>query len=73
MIDFKKEVLKRKDSLIEALQTLLKINTELTTFDPNRTGAPFGEGNQQALDFMLDLGSQSGFKTLNLEGYAGSY
>ncbi|QBF23866.1 dipeptidase PepV ['Catharanthus roseus' aster yellows phytoplasma] len=71
MIDFKKEVLKRKDALIEALQTLLKINTELTTFDPNRTGAPFGEGNQQALDFMLDLGSQSGFKTLNLEGYAG--
>ncbi|MCX2955449.1 hypothetical protein ACMBCQ_00095 [Candidatus Phytoplasma citri] len=46
MIDFKKEVLKRKDALIEALQTLLKINTELTTFDPNRTGAPFGEGNQ---------------------------
>ncbi|ABC65548.1 dipeptidase PepV [Candidatus Phytoplasma asteris] len=71
MIDFKKEVLKRKDALIEALQTLLKINTELTTFDPNRTGAPFGKGNQQALNFMLDLGSQSGFKTLNLEGYAG--
>ncbi|WP_024563597.1 dipeptidase PepV [Candidatus Phytoplasma tritici] len=71
MIDFKKEVLKRKDALIETLQTLLKINTELTTFDPNRTGAPFGKGNQQALNFMLDLGSQSGFKTLNLEGYAG--
>ncbi len=71
MIDFKKEVLKRKDALIEALQTLLKIKTELTIFDPNKTGAPFGKGNQQALNFMLDLGYQSGFKTLNLEGYAG--
>jgi succinyl-diaminopimelate desuccinylase len=71
MIDFKKEVLKRKGFLIKSLQQLLKINTELTSFDPNRKGAPFGEGNQQALDFMLDLGNQSGFKTVNLEGYAG--
>ncbi|WP_374695278.1 hypothetical protein ACEW7V_01920 [Areca yellow leaf disease phytoplasma] len=72
MIDFKKEVLKRKDALIEALQTLLKINTELTTFDPNMNRL-FHEGKSTSpFDFMLDLGSQSGFlKTLNLEGYAG--
>ncbi|GAK73615.1 hypothetical protein ['Chrysanthemum coronarium' phytoplasma] len=71
MVDFKKEVLKRKNPLIETFQKLLRINTELTTFDPHRKVAPFGEGNQQTLNFMLDLGNQSGFKTLNLEGYAG--
>ena len=32
-INFKEEVLKRKDDLIKDLQNLIKINSELTTFD----------------------------------------
>lgn len=70
-INFKQEVLKRKEQLIEDLQKLIQINSELTTFDPNRKGAPFGEGTKQALDFMLSLGQRDGFETVNLDGYAG--
>ncbi|CCV64455.1 Acetylornithine deacetylase [Alteracholeplasma palmae J233] len=70
-IDFEKEVLKRKDEIIKDLQELIKINSELTTFDPSRVGAPFGEGNKEALDWMLALGKKDGFKTVNVDGYAG--
>ncbi len=70
-IDFKKEVLKYKDELINDTRKLLQINSELTTFDPNRTGAPFGLGNKEALDFMLDLAKKDGFNVLNVDGYAG--
>ncbi len=70
-IDFKALVLKYKDQFIKDTQELLKINSELTTFDPERTGAPFGEGNKEALDFMLNLAKRDGFKTVNVDGYAG--
>ncbi|TNF07363.1 MAG: dipeptidase PepV [Bacillota bacterium] len=70
-INFKNEVLKRKDLIIEDLQKLIRINSELTTFDPNRKGAPFGEGTKEALDYMLSLGERDGFETVNLDGYAG--
>lgn len=70
-IDFKKEVLKRKDQMIKELQGLMQINSELTTYDPNRKGAPFGKGNKEALDYMLDIGKKDGFKVLDVDGYAG--
>ncbi|MDY0278144.1 MAG: dipeptidase PepV [Acholeplasma sp.] len=70
-INFKEEVLKRKDEIINDLKGLIKINSELTTFDPNRVGAPFGEGNKEALDYMMRLGAKDGFETLNVDGYAG--
>ncbi|MBE0700250.1 MAG: dipeptidase PepV, partial [Acholeplasmataceae bacterium] len=70
-INFKEEVLKRKDDLIRDLQQLIQINSEMTTFDPNRKGAPFGEGTKEALDFMLEIGKRDGFETVNLDGYAG--
>ncbi len=71
MIDFKNEVLKRKEQLIEDLQKLIQINSELTTFDPNRKGAPFGQGCTDSLNLMLQLGERDGFDTVNLDGYAG--
>lgn len=70
-IDFKALVLKYKDQMIKDTQELLRINSELTTFDPNRVGAPFGEGNKQALDFMLNMGKKDGFNVENVDGYAG--
>ncbi len=69
--DFSKEVHKRKEQIIKDLEEIVKINSELTTYDPKRKGAPFGEGIKEALDFMLDLGQRDGFKTENVEGYAG--
>lgn len=70
-INFKEEVLKRKDQLILDLQKLIQINSELTTFDPERKGAPFGTGTKEALDYMLAVGERDGFSTVNLDGYAG--
>jgi succinyl-diaminopimelate desuccinylase len=70
-INFKEEVMKRKDALIKDLTKLIQINSELTTYDPNRKNAPFGEGIKEALDFMLEVGKRDGFETINLEGYAG--
>lgn len=70
-IDFKKEVLKRKDELIKDLQDLMKINSELTVYNPNNLDEPFGPGNKKALDFMLNLGNKDGFETVNTDNYAG--
>lgn len=69
--NFKKEVEIRKQDILDDLTALIKINSELTSYDPTRKGAPFGEGIKEALDFMLTLGNKDGFKTLNLDGYAG--
>ena len=52
-IDFKALALKYKDQFIKDTQELLRINSELTTFDPNRVGAPFGEGNKEALEYNV--------------------
>ncbi len=71
MYNFKEEVLKRKDEIVSKLQELIKIPSELTTFDPERIGAPFGEPIRDALDWFLALGQKDGFITENLDGYAG--
>lgn len=70
-MNFKDEVLKRQKEIVKTLQDLVRINSELTTFDPLRKNAPFGYGNQEALDYMLNLGKKDGFKTVNLDYYAG--
>lgn len=36
-----------------------------------KEGAPFGEGVEKALSFMLHKGETEGFTSKNLEGYAG--
>jgi succinyl-diaminopimelate desuccinylase len=67
--DFYNEVLKRKDALIKDLTDLLKINSELTVFDPKNVNAPFGEGIRESLDFMEKLAERDGFSTLNVDNY----
>lgn len=71
MYDFRKEVLKRKDEFIKDLTKLIQINSEMEYYDPTKTGAPFGKGPKKALDFMLKLAKRDGFKTVNVDGYAG--
>ncbi|MBH8597046.1 hypothetical protein [Thermoactinomyces sp. CICC 10523] len=34
-------------------------------------GAPFGRKIAEALEYMLKLGERDGFKTKNVDGYAG--
>lgn len=60
-VDFYKEVLKRKDELIEKTVELLQINSELTEFNPN-SKTPFGEGIDEALNYMLNLAKKMDLK-----------
>lgn len=71
MIDFKQEVEKRKTQLISDLQTLIRFKSELTTFNPNRKMAPFGEDIRKTFEWFLELAKKDGFDTENVEGYAG--
>ncbi|MCU0104814.1 dipeptidase PepV [Acholeplasma vituli] len=70
-INFVEEVTKRKEAIMKDLVGLIQINSELTTFDPNRKHAPFGEGIDEALTYMLNIGKRDGFSTLNADHYAG--
>jgi succinyl-diaminopimelate desuccinylase len=56
------------DPFIKNLMALLSIDTVQSEAKPY---APFGEGNKKALDFVLDLARDLGFKTRNLDGYIG--
>lgn len=70
MIDFKEEVLKRKDQMIEDIKTLCAIPSvhDETTVGENQ---PYGKACRQALDKMLEIGKRDGFVTLDDQGYAG--
>ena len=70
MIDFKSEVLKIKDQMIEDIKMLCAIPS---TQDDNKVDefAPFGKANRQALDAMLKIGKRDGFKVEDVDGYAG--
>ncbi len=69
-VQWLEEVYKRKDLLLTELVKLLSIDSVLdeTTSEPS---APFGRKIAQALSFMLELGERDGFKTRNVDGYAG--
>jgi succinyl-diaminopimelate desuccinylase len=65
---FKYEVLAVKDEIIATTQNLIQINTVETEPVAN---APFGKGNREALDYVLNIGKQWGVTTKDLDGYAG--
>lgn len=69
-MNFKQEAINRQDHLVKTLQELVRIPslTDPATVGPN---APFGKALRDALDYMLDMGKKDGFKTKDLEGYAG--
>lgn len=70
MIDFLEEVYKRKDKMIEDIQTLCKIPSILDETTANE-GQPFGKACRDALDAMLEIGERDGFVCENVDGYAG--
>ena len=57
-----------KEGLINATQELVRIKSVRDTPQP---GAPFGEGPAKALDEALQIASDLGFATTNLDGYIG--
>ncbi|MGG0760338.1 dipeptidase PepV [Bacillus paramycoides] len=69
-INWTEEVTKRKDDLIRDTQQFLQIKS-VWEEESAKEGAPFGEGVEKALSFMLHKGETEGFASKNLEGYAG--
>ena len=59
---------KDKEGLINATQDLVKIKS---VRDVPQAGAPFGEGPAKALNRALQIASDLGFATTNLDGYIG--
>ncbi|MGG3803798.1 dipeptidase PepV [Metabacillus fastidiosus] len=68
-MDWKKEVQKRKESLISDTQEFLQIKSVLDE-DSKSDHAPFGEEINKALNFLLEQGQREGFTVKNLDGYA---
>lgn len=70
MVNWKQEVEERRDAMLEDLKALLRIPSVLNESEA-REGAPFGEEVKLALDWMLATGERDGFKTKDVDGYAG--
>ncbi|PLR73167.1 dipeptidase PepV [Bacillus sp. UMB0728] len=69
-MDWKKEIIVRQEQMIEDLSQLLSI--ESVKDDASKSdGAPMGENIHKALSFMLDIAREDGFRTKNIDGYAG--
>ncbi len=70
MVDFKALYPKYKELGIKILKDLISFESVLDKFNPN-SDAPFGIENKKALEYFLELGSKNGFKTKNVDNYAG--
>jgi len=57
-----------KEEIVKSTQEIIKIKSVEDEAKPNM---PFGEGPYKALEYALELSKSLGFKTKNLEGYAG--
>ncbi|HWQ43210.1 MAG TPA: dipeptidase PepV [Desulfosporosinus sp.] len=59
-----------KQDLIAAIQACIQIKS-VKDVEHAASGAPFGPGIQEALEWSLALGEKFGFTVKNVEGYAG--
>lgn len=59
-----------RDDFVTSLQQFLSINS-IEDMSTASEGKPFGKGVAESLEYMLALGEKAGFRTKNLEGYAG--
>lgn len=57
-----------KAQMIQSLQEVIRIKSVNA---PAVGDMPFGEGIQHSLEYMLSLGNRMGFKTKNVDNYAG--
>ncbi|WP_416198165.1 MAG: dipeptidase PepV [Sporanaerobacter sp.] len=57
-----------REDIIKSTQDIVSIKS---VEGESSTLMPFGEGPYKALEYILNLGSKMGFKTKNLDGYAG--
>lgn len=62
-------IMAHKDELIESVRESVRFPSVEAA--PAGEGAPFGAAVRDALEHALKLGESFGFKTTNLDGYAG--
>ena len=67
-MDFLKLIDGYKDDIIKSTQDIVKIRS---VEGEKKDNMPFGEGPFEALNFALNLADKLGFKTKNLDNYAG--
>lgn len=58
----------RQNEIVEAVLGCVKINS---VEGQPQEGMPFGKGVNDALEYTLELAEKMGFKTANIDGYAG--
>ncbi|MDV2686389.1 dipeptidase PepV [Alkalihalophilus lindianensis] len=68
--NWKNEVERRKEKLLNQTQEFLRINSVLDESTASND-KPFGEGIDRALTHMLSNGKDYGFSVKNVDGYAG--
>lgn len=68
--DWKEEASARIDSFVQDLKVFLAINS-IEDMGTAKEGKPFGEGVARALEYLLERGAADGFRTKNVDGYAG--
>ncbi|MGV3005462.1 dipeptidase PepV [Streptococcus pluranimalium] len=71
-IDFKAEVDKRREDMMADLFTLLSINSERDDSQADEKH-PFGPGPVKALEAFLEIAKRDGYKTRNIDNYAGEF
>ena len=67
-MDSKQIVLNNFDEMVSTLQKVITFDTTKSAPQPN---APFGKGNRDCLNFVLDLAKSWGLDTYDDNGYAG--
>ncbi len=60
---------KEKNNILDTLSELIKIPS--VSIEQNIDNAPFGEDCKKALDYILSVGNDLGFKTKNIDDYCG--
>ena len=58
-----------KNDIVRSTQELIKIPSVYEKSDDEKI--PFGKNINSALEYMLNLGKQLGFRTKNVDGYCG--
>ncbi|MGT2741752.1 dipeptidase PepV [Streptococcus plurextorum] len=71
-IDFKAEVDKRREAMMADLFSLLEINSERDDSKADKDH-PFGPGPVRALEKFLEIAERDGYKTRNIDNYAGDF
>ncbi|MFS1664346.1 dipeptidase PepV [Streptococcus sp. zg-JUN1979] len=71
-VDFKAEVSKRREAMMEDLVALLRINSERDDSKADATH-PFGPGPVRALEAFLQMAERDGYETANIDNYAGHF